>query len=165
MKANLLFPNKFKLIGWILLVPAALLGYFVIFHDFEFSFLDISVLSLFPGKFNATPGIPSAETSVFWAITKNNLTNEIVGILFIVAALFVAFAKEKHEDEYIAKIRLDSLLWATYATYGILLFSLLFIYDFSFLYVMVINMFTLLIVFIFRFNYLLLKIKRQNNEK
>lgn len=162
MKTSYLLPHKFKIIGWILLVPATILGVFILFNDFEFSFLNIKVLSLFP-SFDATPGI--AKTFNYSAIVENNFTNELAAILFITAAILVAFSKEKDEDEFISKIRLESLLFATYTNYAILIICLLFLYDFSFGYALIINMFTLLIVFIIRFNFVLFKLKSNLNEK
>jgi Ca2+-dependent lipid-binding protein len=76
-------------------------------------------------------------------------------------AVMVAFAKEKHEDEFIAKIRLESFLWATYINYAILLFSFLFFYGIGFMYVMIFNMFTIIILFIVRFNYILYRSTKQ----
>jgi hypothetical protein len=93
---------------------------------------------------------------------NNNILNEIVGVLIILSSIFVAFSKEKEEDEYISKIRLESLVWAVYVNYGILLISLLFIYDFSFLYVMIFNMFTVIIFFIIRFYWQLNKLKNES---
>ena len=72
----------------------------------------------------------------------------------------VAFSKEKQEDELIAKIRLDSLVWATYVNYAVLMFSMLFIYGMSFLWVMIFNMFTILLFFIFRFNWQVKKLNK-----
>ena len=72
MKTNFLFPYKFRLIGWILLIPSVVLGYMVIFEGFEFSFLNIKVLSLLPAGFNATPGI-TPVTSPLWKTINDNL--------------------------------------------------------------------------------------------
>ena len=164
MKTNFLFPNKFRIIGWMLLIPATILGYMVIFNDFEFSFLNIKVLSLMPAKFDATPGI-TPQIFQMWSIINNNFTSEVASMLFIVGAIFVAFSKEKNEDEYIAKIRLESLMWATYVTFAIQFFCILFFYDFRFLFSMIINMFTILIVFIIRYNFIIIRSKIQSNEK
>ena len=165
MKTNFLFPHKCRIIGWILFIPAIVLGCMVVFNNFEFSFLNIKMLSLFPTDFNATPGIPSTSSSPLWEITSDNFTQEFTGVLFIVSALMVAFSKEKNEDEYIAKIRLESLLWATYVTCGIQIFCLLFFYSFSYLIPMIVNMFMLLIVFIIRYYFIIFRLKLQNNEK
>ena len=160
MKTNFLFPNRFRIIGWILLIPATILGCMVIFNDFEFSFLNIKVLSLMPAEIDATPGI-TPQIFKFRSIVDDNFTSEIASILFIVGALLVAFSKEKNEDEYIAKIRLESLMWATYVTFAIQIFCILFFYEFRFLLSMIINMFTILIVFIIRYNYIIFSSKIQ----
>ena len=64
---------------------------------------------------------------------------------------------EKNEDEYIAGLRLSSLLWAVCVSYLLLLIAFVLVYGTPFLNVMVYNMFTVLIIFIIRFNYLLHK--------
>jgi hypothetical protein len=74
----------------------------------------------------------------------------------------VGFSKEKNEDEFIANLRLSSLLWAVLVNYGLLLLAFVFVYGFPFLNVMVYNMFTVLIIFIARFNYIL---HRNSNYK
>ena len=74
--------------------------------------------------------------------------------------MFIAFSKEKNEDEFINKIRLDSLVWATYVNYIVLIISTIFVYEFTYLWVMIINMLTTLIFFIIRFNWQLIKLKK-----
>jgi hypothetical protein len=96
MKTKLLLPNHFKRVGWILLVPSALLGLFVIILDYEFRFLDMKVFTIYSGS-----GV--FQDPVFFGLIKANLTGTLVGILFLTGAIFVAFSEEKHEDEFIAK--------------------------------------------------------------
>ena len=160
MKSNFLLPNKLRIIGWILLIPSMVLGYLVLFNDFEFSFLNIKVLSLLPSSFFTSP-----TASKLWIVTVDNFTQELTGILFIVSAIFVAFSRERNEDEYIAKIRLESLLWATYITFAIQILCLLFFYNFTFLTSMIVNIFTLLIVFIVRYNFIIYRSKSQSCEE
>lgn len=144
MKTKMLLPNKFKTPGWIMLIPTTLFGLYIIFSDFEFDFLDARVFAFFSDEI--------LGDSVTMGFIHTNLTYTITGIIFIISAFFVAFSREKTEDEFIARIRLESLLWATYINYAILLFCFLFFYDFGFLYVMIINMFTILVIFIIRFS-------------
>ena len=159
MKTKLLLPNHFKRVGWILLVPSALLGLFIIIFDYEFRFLDTKVFTIYSGS-----GV--FKDPVFFGLIKANLTGTLVGILFLTGAIFVAFSKEKHEDEFIVKIRLESLLWATYINYGVLVLCFLFFYEFEFLYVMIFNMFTILIFFIIRYYYMLYRANKSlSNEK
>jgi len=153
MKTKLLLPNQFKKPGWILLIPSTLLGLFIIIFDYRFDFLDARIFTIYSGSF-----LP--EKSVLFGFIDENLTNTVVGILFIIGALFVAFSREKTEDEFIAKTRLESLLWATYINYGILLICFVFFYEMEFLYVMIFNMFTILVIFIIRFYYMLHRAKK-----
>jgi len=152
MKTKLLFPNRFKRIGWILLVPSTILGIACIFYDFSFNFLDIKVFAIFSDDFFGSDTV--------FGLGKNNITDEIVGVLFIIGALLVAFSKEKNEDEFIEKTRWESLVWATYINYFILIFCFLFFYNTSFLWVMIFNMFTILIFFILRFYFIIIMLKK-----
>jgi len=152
MKVNHLFPNKYKKIGWLVLIPSTIIGLITLILEYEPNFLDFNVPAIFIDEFFGE--------KQFLGIVNNNILNEIFGVLIIISSLLVAFSKEKSEDEYISKIRLESLVWAVYINYGILLFSFLFIFDLTFLWVMIFNMFTILIFFIIRFNWQISKIKK-----
>lgn len=159
MKTRLLLPNQFKKIGWCLLIPGLLLGLLSLFFEIEFEFLKVPVFAIYSSGI-----IPSEPT--FFEILKNNLTDELIAILIIIGAIFVALSKEKNEDEFIMKNRLDSLVWAVYINYAILLFCIIFLYDMDFLTVMIFNMFTVLLFFIIRFYYVLYKSKKaMSHEK
>ena len=149
MKINFLFPNKYKKLGWLILIPSLALGFLTVLLDLEPAFLDWRVPALFVDEFMGE--------KQFLGMTDNNMLNELIGALIIVSGILVAFSKEKIEDEYIAKTRLESLVWATLLNYGILLVAILAVYDFAFFWVMIFNMFTLLLFFIVRFNYLIYK--------
>lgn len=158
MNANYLLPHRLKAVGWILLIPSTITGLLITIFDFNPSIFDLKVPALF---------IQELLGKKRWlGIIENNMLNELVGILIILSSIFVAFSKEKIEDEFITKIRLDSLAWAVYFNQAILLVSMLFIYDLSFLWVMIFNMFTLLWFFIIRFTWLKRKLKKlEDNEE
>ena len=152
MKNNYLLPHKFKLIGLILLAPTLVLAAMFLFNDFEFEFLELSVFSL-------------ANTPLFgdydlFVTISNNITNELIAVLSIVSLLFIAFSKQKNEDELVNAIRLKSLVMATYINYFILLFCVIFFYELAFLWVMLLNMFTILIFFIVYFNLRMFQLNR-----
>lgn len=149
MSNKLLLPNKYKLIGWFLLIPATISGLILYINDFaEFQYR-AKVFSILEQEF-------MGKTEWF-SFIETNITNTIVGVLFIVGAMFVGFSKEKREDEFIAKLRLSSLLWAVWVNYGLLTLGFLFVFNIAFVNVMLYNMFTVLIIFIVRFNYILYK--------
>jgi hypothetical protein len=153
MKLNFLFPNKYKKIGWLILIPSAIIGLSTLIYEYEPSFLDFNVPAIFVDE------LFSVNKKTFRMVT-NNILNEILGVLIIISTFLVAFSKEKSEDEYISKIRFESLAWAVYFNYAILILTFLFIYDFAFFWVMVFNMFTVLLFFIVRFNWQISKLKK-----
>ncbi len=65
----------------------------------------------------------------------------------------------------ISKIRYESLVWATYLNYGIILFFTLFIFGLPYLNVLFYNMFTLLLFFIIRFHYMIYKSNTSNHDE
>lgn len=149
MISRLLLPNKYKKAGWCLLIPAIILGVVVSITGYEPGWLNTKVFAIFIDE-------PFGQAQYF-IITKVNITNTIIGVAFIVGAIFVGFSKESREDEFMVKLRLSSLLWAVWVNYSLLLIAFLFVYGTAFFTVMIYNMFTVLIIFIVRFNYLLFK--------
>ncbi len=143
MKSNYLFPNRFRKLGWILFIPLSILGIYTLFWDVAPSMLDFNVPSVFIDNMFGD--------DKFFGKQNNNLLDEIIGVLLIISLLFIAFSKEKIEDEFISKIRLESLVWAVYVNYIILIFSFVMFYDFAFMYVMIFNMYTILLFFIIRY--------------
>jgi len=159
MKINYLFPNKYKKIGWFIFIPTLILGLYTVITDFEPEFLDVDVFAVL------IEGIIQDDNRLF-GFVNNNILNEILGVLMILSSLLVAFSREVDEDEYISKIRLESLVWATYLNYGVLLFAFWFVYDLTFLWVMIFNMFTILLFFIIRFNWQVIKFRKSvDHEK
>jgi hypothetical protein len=155
MTTKYLFSYKYKKIGWLILVPSAIVGLVSLLVSYEPSFLNFNIPAIFISEL-------FGDTKLV-GMVNNNMLNDIVGLLIIISSLLVAFSKEKSEDEYISKIRLESLVWAVYVNYGILLLSFLIIYDGSFLWVMLFNMFTILIFFIIRFNWQISRLKKLTN--
>ena len=156
MKTNYLLPNRFKLIGWIIFIPSFILGILFLIFKFEPDFLNIKLFVFFAEE--STGFFTTANK--YFTFVKTNALDEILALSLIISALFVAFSKEKDEDEFISKIRLESLVWATYVNYAILFFTIIFIFGMPFFWVMVCNMFTILIFFIIRFNWLINKSKK-----
>ncbi len=159
MSTSYLFPYRFKIIGWILFVPSSLLGLYIVDNGHPPNLFQTRVISLLHESFIDTSG--DTVYSLFFKVVENNILDEILLILAIIGALFIAFSKEKNEDELINKIRLDSLVWATYTNYIVLIISTMFVYEITYLWVMIINMLTILIFFIIRFNWQLAKLKKE----
>lgn len=151
MKSNYLLPNKYKTFGWILFVLGLISGITLYFFEYETDLLTTKVLSIYNNDsiFGKTKG--------FFKIIENSILDELIALAIIIGGLIVVFSKEKVEDEFIYKLRTESLIWAVIFNYAILIFTILFIYELTFFNVIVFNMFTPIIFFVFRFNFLKLK--------
>ncbi|MGY8926515.1 MAG: hypothetical protein ACKVJC_04385 [Flavobacteriales bacterium] len=153
MKFNYLFPHYLKRVGFVLLA----LGVVALLYSFLISntpdFMDFSVYALIRQRF-----LSPVE---FFSVVETNFLDELIAGLLILGLGLISFSREKVEDEFIAKTRLESLVWATYLNYGVLLLSVLFVYEMAFFMVMIVNMFTILIFFVIRFNWVMSKSKRQ----
>ncbi|MFT4753499.1 MAG: glucose-6-phosphate-specific signal transduction histidine kinase [Salibacteraceae bacterium] len=134
MKTVFLFPSSFKIMGWVFLIPSIVVGIIVLINpDFEWAALNWSVP---------------------WLTKKqDNFTNELMMLLVLMSAIIVAFSKTKEEDEYVQKIRLESLVWSIYLNYAVLFIGIIGFYDFNFFHVLIFNMYTPLFLFIGRFHY------------
>ncbi len=152
MKTNYLFPHTWKKPGWALFILGILFGFYYLFVQSEPPFFNVRLFALVDGSF--------LKPYSFFTLVKTNALDEIITVLLLVGGILIAFSKEKKEDEFISKIRLESLVWATYVNYAILLIAVLFFFDLAFLWVLIFNMFTLLFFFIIRFNWLLYKSKK-----
>ena len=148
MKTNYLLSNKFKIPGWILLSIGLIAGVLFVATGFESNLLEINVFSIYNSD------SIFEDSSGFCKIIENSVIDEIIALVIIIGGLFVGFSKEKVEDEFIYKLRKDSLVWAIIFNYIVLMFAIIFIYDFTFFDVLVYNMFTPLLFFIIRFNFL-----------
>lgn len=149
MKTNYLLPHKYKIIGWVILILGITSGLFFLNQDFESDFLKVDVFAIYNGD-----DFISDDGGFFKIIENNSILDEIIALNIIFGGLIVGFTKEKVEDEFIYKLRNDSLVWAIILNYIILVFTIVFIYEFTFFNVLVYNMFTPLLFFIFRFNFL-----------
>ena len=123
-----------KPLGWVLFLPSLLLGVLNQYTSFNFSFLEME----------------SANNKLF--SSTQNLTDEIALIGILLGLVLIGFSKLKTEDEYVQKIRLDSLLWATYLNIGLIILSTLLVYNDKYFEVMIYNLFALPLFFVIRFH-------------
>ena len=151
MKTNYLLPNKYKPLGWILFIGGIISGFIIAFSGYEYEPIKAKVLSIF------NEGFLGANEMEYFKIIETGISSEIASIAIIFGGLIIGFSKEKIEDEFIYKLRKDSLVWAIIFNYIVLILAILFIYDLTFFHVLVYNMFTPLLFFIIRFNFLKLK--------
>lgn len=159
MKTRFLLPAKYKLWGWLIFIPFSILGFYALFQNMELEVLDVKLPSLFQTEFIFNKKTNPEGSSPFTMIDEN-LTNEVLGVMILLGCVLLTFSKEKDEDEFIARKRLESLLWATFVNSVLLFLCLILFYGFSFLNVMIFNLYSVFVLFIFHFNLGLRREKR-----
>ncbi|MDO8967656.1 hypothetical protein [Algoriphagus sp.] len=143
MLTKILLPHRFQKIGWLLFLPFSVLLFTNNYFDFNFAWLEFGI-----------------REGSFFEDSKENFTNEFALIGTFISLFLIAFSREKEEDEYIQKLRLDSLLVAFYVNTFILILGTLLFYGFGYLEFMGYNMFTIQLIFIGRFRWVLRKQKQ-----
>lgn len=118
---NLLFPRQFQVIGWLLFIPAIIIGILIYF----------SIVSC--------------------AGTMEIILNDAVIIGITVGSILIVCSKEKYEDEMIRSIRLASLMNALYIYGIILIASVLLINGLAFIKFMIFNLVLLPLIYVIVF--------------
>lgn len=145
MLARYLFPYRFQRIGWVLTLIALTLGLLELYGVVHLPHL----LTWLPSPIGNTdlPDIVAGHQ------VRSN--HDLYAVLLICGGLLVACSREAREDEYIGQVRLESLLWAVYLYYGLLLISFLLVSGSAFLLVMMYALFAPLLIFLVRFRWIL----------
>ncbi|WP_405376906.1 hypothetical protein [Nonlabens sp. Asnod3-A02] len=159
MKKTYLFPNKFKLLGMVLFISSFTLFIlaFIMQYDIELSFFDVTMPVI-----SSNPIFGDRE---FFTTVDTNITIHLIIMLVIIGGLVFGFSKERIEDELISDIRKNSLIWAVYFNYTLLIISLFLLADLDMIAMIVFNVFTLLLIFIIRFEWKKHQLKSASNEE
>lgn len=153
MKTHFLFPHQYKWLGWLLFVPALT---FAIYLMASGQPLD----EFWTTKVFAAASDEILGKHAFFSVIENNISDELILIGLVVGGLLIGFSKVKNEDELIAQIRYESLVWAVYANFGVMLLATIFVYGMYYYHVMLANMFTVLLFFVVRFHLMLYKLHK-----
>ena len=145
MNKNLLLPHAFKKIGWVLFLPTLLLGLLMAVDGFN--------------------GFPSFLRSGPYSESAARIWNNIVLVGILLGVLFICCSRERVEDELIGRIRLNALLAALYATFGLTLITALVLYDFEFLYFMIFNLCLLPVLFLIIEQLLLWRFRQEGRHE
>ena len=136
---NYLFDNKYKKISGLVFYLTSIIGLYLLITDMIFDLFTLNVYSLF------SESISDLTYGGGWI--ENGLGDEIFTTIIIISGLINSFSKEKIEDELISKIRLESLTMSLFISYSLVIISTFLIYNLSYMYVLVFNLFVILLLF------------------
>lgn len=165
MKKSYLFPTYFKKIGWIVTLPVML--YMLIAKIFDLA-LDFTVYmpAIYAEKDLSSFFGNNPKENAFFTIAKTSFASTLLPVLIVIGLSFIAFSRHKNEDEYISKIREQSLVWSMIVGYLIFILLTLFLYGTVYIAVIMYDIYLFLILFIFKFNFELYRLKKSlRNEE
>lgn len=116
--------------------------------------------ALFVAILTSTPLAESWSPAVRLMGILGDTREEVSMFLLFAGLLLISYSREKDEDEYISRLRLESLQIAVITNYVLLIIAALIWHWLDFLAVLIYNMFTILIIFIARFHFLLYRQKK-----
>lgn len=151
MKKVILLPNKFRIVGVILVLMGLVLSYIRFSIGIKPEVLNQKVFAIYT----------SIISTDYFIITRNNIFEEICGITILVGLFILAFSKEKNESEKVQEIRLYSLLYAIYGSLIFALLAFLFIYGLGFIYFSIFNIYLVLLLFVLIFRINLARLKKE----
>jgi hypothetical protein len=148
MKTHFLLPRYFKYIGIVLTVISIL---WELLEDFQTKDISLRIPVIY-------------EDGNWFTIIKNDFSDEIWTILTLLGLYFIAFAKEKIEDEMINNIRLRSVMIAIICQIVLQILAELLLFQNEYITFFTYERFTILPIYIIVFQAYKLKIKLSHEE-
>ncbi len=161
MKTTFLLPNYLKVVGWLLFVTSTLTYlYFTISGESIDEYLLCKTFAIYQD------GFFMVEKNNSFQFIENPMFDELLLVAFLLGALILGFSKTKHEDEMVAKIRYESLVWATIFNIVMIIITTLTIYGMVFLNFIYFFIVSSLFFFVIRFHYQLYLLQKisENDE-
>lgn len=136
-----LLPRGFRPLGFIFIVAGVILGIIRFYFGIKPALLEGKVFALYSVFLHSKSMV----------VIKNQLIEEIVGLLLIIGLFMVAFAREKNEGPEISATRLNAFMLSVYLNTFFVIAAILFTYGIAFIYMMIISLFLQLSFYIFCF--------------
>jgi len=135
---SFLLPKGLRPLGFVFTAAGIILAVIRFYFGYKPEFLKRDVFAIYSHYLGAK----------FMQIIKNQLLEEIAGVLFMLGIFLIAFTREKDEDEKTNEFRLRSFFIAAYVNVIFVLISLLFTFGMGFMYMVMVNMAFWLIAYI-----------------
>jgi len=154
-----LFPSYFRKIGWIAIFPLLIWVWWMK--------VGVQLGGILPGvilQLHLPPDYyDSGSVHFLYTLFKsygNSWVDEFSLLGITLSFIFIAFSREKVEDEYVWKIRMESLIWAFIVDALLVIAATFLLFQTDFILFMTMNFYFILILFILKFRIALLQAKK-----
>lgn len=131
-----LFPTYFRKAGYLFCLAGIVAACLIYILDVKPDFLDIKVFAIFSYYFKKK----------YMAIVNNNISEEILMLLFILGLYMISFSKFNNETMDTLSIRLKAMFISVYLNTIILIIAVIFTYGLGFIAFAVANCFSFLLL-------------------
>jgi len=121
---SLLLPHGFRLPGFVLLIAGSVFGIMHFMFDIKPKFLTMKVYAIYSEYLG----------DKYFHFIRDNMSEELVGVLMVLGIWLVALSREKVETEEMAAARSQAFVISGYLQLFLLVFALLLTYGIAFLY-------------------------------
>lgn len=151
MKNNIiLLPGSLRVPGYISLAAGILLLVLRYSFNYKPDFLELKFFAIYIHYINAK----------YFTLISHQMIEEIGGVLLIAGLFFIAFSREKVENEVINQLRLKTFYISSYFNLIYILISILFFYGFGFVGALTFFAVGWLVIYILVFRYLVYRFDR-----
>ena len=129
-RKSLLLPFFFRLPGFILLMTGSVFGIMRFWFDIKPKFLTMRVFAFYSEYL--------AEK--YFRFVRDNMSEELVGVLLVVGAWMVAFSRDKNETEEKSALRIRAFYISAFLQMIFLVFCLLTTFGIAYIYMLMMYM-------------------------
>ncbi len=146
-----LLPRRFRFAGYVLTVFGILLSYVRFSVDLKLKPLNLKVFAFYSAYFEKK----------YFTIIENNFTEEAAMLFLLTGLMFIAFAKEKTENQLIRDLRLKALILAIYLDFMMIFLAVIFIYGLAFVQFLVLNLFLMIFLYVIISKYYFIRYQKE----
>ena len=129
-KRYVLLPHLFRFPGYLLAIAGAVAGIMRFWFDVKPKFLHMKVYAVYSEYLGEK----------YFHYIRDNMSEELVGVLLVLGAWLVAFSRDKNETDEKAVFRYRAMHISAWLQMVFLLFSLLLTYGIAFIYMLMLYM-------------------------
>ena len=152
-KITFLLPANFRFVGIIFMLIGLIIGILRFYYGYKPEILTLQTFAIYSSYL---------ETK-FMEVIGNNMGEELTGFFLLTGLFFLAFAREKIENEQTEKFRLRAFFLSAYANFLFILVALFFTFGLGFIYMLMASMGFGLLVYVIAFRFLV-RFHRTNPE-
>ncbi len=151
-----LLPSYFRKIGWIAVFPCMAGVWFLQAYSGMWGLMEFGII---PGQDPENWHLTSYLNRLF-QMGEGIWWDELAILGVVLSLIFIAFSKEKAEDEYVWKIRMESLVWAFIVDALLIVAATLLLFGQDYVVFMFLNFYIILVLFIAKFRIALFRTKK-----